>query len=91
MKKYCVLALLLCASAYADDWKDKLSPRMREAFKDLAREDWKPQKAATLSEKEKTEFRNLWEVLQKTPILQMVPAKPMLRGLDTDQLIEAEI
>jgi len=77
MKKLFVLALLLCAPAYADDWKAKLSPRMREAFKEMAREDWKPQKTATLSEKEKSEMRNLWEALQKTPVVPMPQARPL--------------
>jgi hypothetical protein len=65
--------LLLALPLAADDWKDKLSPRMREAFKDMTREDWKPQKAATLSEKEKAELRNLWESLQKVPVAQPAP------------------
>ena len=76
MKKFCLLVLLLCAPVYADDWKDRLSPRMREAFKDMARDDWKPQKAATLSEKEKTDLRNLWEVMQKAPAPTLAPPAP---------------
>ena len=80
MKNLFVLALLLSAPAYADDWKDKLSPRMRESFKDMAREDWKPQKAASLSEKEKNELRNLWETLHKVPVVQPAPSRPLPEG-----------
>ena len=80
MKNLFVLALLLSAPAYADDWKDKLSPRMRESFKDMAREDWKPQKAASLSEKEKNELRNLWETLHKVPVVKPAPSRPLPEG-----------
>ena len=80
MKNFCVIALLLCAPACADDWKDKLSPRMRASFKDMAREDWKPQKAATLSEKEKNELRNLWETLRKVPVAQPATVGPKPEG-----------
>lgn len=78
-----VLMMLLLLPAAAEDWKDKLSPRMREAFKDMSREDWKPQKAATLSEKEKTELRDLWESLQKVPLAPTptpAPAIPQTEG-----------
>jgi hypothetical protein len=72
--KYLTLFLLLSAvPAGADDWKEKLSPRMREAFKEMARDDWKPQKAATLSEKEKEELRQLWEQWQKIPVAPTAP------------------
>ena len=73
--KAVLFILLLALPLAADDWKDKLSPRMRESFKDMTREDWKPQKAATLSEKEKAELRNLWETLQKVPVAQPAPAR----------------
>lgn len=73
--KTLILTLLLLSPVVAEDWKDKLSPRMREAFKDMSREDWKPQKAATLSEKEKAELRSLWESLHKVPVAP-APAPP---------------
>ncbi|MBX3167459.1 MAG: hypothetical protein KF760_08600 [Candidatus Eremiobacteraeota bacterium] len=76
MKKIAALILLAALPAAADDWKDKLSPRMREAFKEMARDDWKPQKAATLSEREKEELRNLWEQLHKVPVAQPAPLPP---------------
>lgn len=72
--KAVLFIILLALPLAADDWKDKLSPRMRESFKDMTREDWKPQKAATLSEKEKAELRNLWETLQKVPVARPAPA-----------------
>lgn len=75
MKKIALLICLAatCCPAAADDWKDKLSPRMREAFKEMARDDWKPQKAATLSEREKEDLRNLWDQLHKVPVAQPLP------------------
>lgn len=78
MKKIVWLLLLTATSGAvaADDWKDKLSPRMREAFKEMARDDWKPQKAATLSEREKEDLRNLWEELRKVPVA-VPPAPPV--------------
>ena len=72
--KAVLFVILLALPLAADDWKDKLSPRMRESFKDMTREDWKPQKAATLSEKEKAELRNLGESLQKVPVARPAPA-----------------
>lgn len=77
MKKIALLIVLAttCVAA-ADDWKDKLSPRMREAFKEMARDDWKPQKAASLSEREKEELRNLWEQLHKIPVAHPAPPPP---------------
>lgn len=72
--KAVLFIILLALPLAADDWKVKLSPRMRESFKDMTREDWKPQKAATLSEKEKAELRNLWESLQKVPVARPAPA-----------------
>ena len=77
MKKIALLIFLAAVPAAADDWKDKLSPRMRDAFKDMAREDWKPQKAATLSEKEKDDLRQLWEQWQKQPATVPVPPPPL--------------
>ena len=77
MKKIAVLLLMATSCAVAaDDWKDKLSPRMREAFKEMARDDWKPQKAATLSEREKEDLRAFWEQWQKIPVAQPAPPPP---------------
>ena len=76
MKKMSLLILLAALPAAADDWKDKLSPRMREAFQEMARDDWKPQKAATLSEREKEELRILWEQLRKVPVMRPAPPVP---------------
>ncbi len=77
MKKISLLICLAVLPVAADDWKDKLSPRMREAFKEMARDDWKPQSAATLSEQEKKDLRLLWDQLHKVPVAQ--PALPAPR------------
>ncbi|MBS2035072.1 hypothetical protein JST97_08785 [bacterium] len=77
------LMLLLGLPASAEDWKEKLSPRMREAFKDMSRDDWKPQKAATLSDKEKNELRNLWDSLHRVPVASppaLPPQTPKAEG-----------
>lgn len=76
MKKIAVLLLMAVLPAAADDWKDQLSPRMREAFKEMARDDWKPQKAATLSEREKEDLRTFWEQWQKIPVARPAPLPP---------------
>lgn len=76
MKKIAVLFLLAALPVAADNWKDQLSPRMREAFQEMDRADWKPQKAATLSEREKEDLRNFWEQWQKIPVAQPAPPLP---------------
>jgi len=77
MKQIAVFLLLATSCAVAaDDWKDKLSPRMREAFKEMARDDWKPQTAATLSEREKQDLRAFWEQLRKIPVAPPAPQPP---------------
>lgn len=62
-----MLLLLACQPALADDWTARLSPRMREAFKEMLRDDWKPQKAAELTEREKREWSEFLEYVRKTP------------------------
>ncbi len=59
--------------ANAEEWTNKLSPRMREAFKTMARDDWKPQRAAELSEQEKRDLKALWDKVQQAPPLPEPP------------------
>lgn len=80
MKTFFVL-LLLAAPGFAEDWTAQLSPRMREAFKDMIRDDWKPQKAAQLTEREKREWTEFWQYVEKNqapgpPPLAPQPPKP---------------
>lgn len=73
--KYLVFALWVgsLGLAGADDWKRHLSPRLRESFGPMLREDWKPQEAARLTPQEKEQMQNLWDRIKTAP---MVPASP---------------
>ena len=64
-----VCILLLASVASAEDWTARLSPRMREAFQPMARDNWKPQQAAELSDKERREWTALWAKLQQAPVV----------------------
>ena len=83
MKTFMML-ILLATAASADDWTQKLSPRMREAFKGMARDDWKPQQAAQLTEQEKRDWTALWEKIEKAPSPApppvSVPLEPKVKG-----------
>jgi hypothetical protein len=64
MKKFLIL-LILSSPAFSEPWTSKLSPRMREAFKAMARDDWKPQQAAELSPSEAKDLRQMWKSVQE--------------------------
>jgi hypothetical protein len=80
-----LLLIGLASGAAADDWTAHLSPRLREAFKTMVRDDWKPQRAAELTPQEKREWTALWEKVQAAPApppLSTPPpgAKPQVEG-----------
>lgn len=75
MKISClVLFGFLALPAFSEDWTLKLSPRMRAAFQEMARDDWKPQKAGELTEREKQEWSALWDTVKKAPSPQPLPS-----------------
>ena len=52
-----LVALLLTAPAWADDWQSKLSPRMREAIRPMLAPDWSPKKEVEMSGRERQDLK----------------------------------
>lgn len=72
MKKLLILALLT-SPGWSEPWTNKLSPRMREAFKSMARDDWKPQQAAELTPTEKRDLQQFWKSAQQSQVPKVLP------------------
>lgn len=68
-----LLLLLFTSCATADDWAHHLSPRTREKFAPMLREDWDPKRDVQLTDKEKAELRELFQ-----PLVEQVRRRPVL-------------
>lgn len=68
-----LLLFLLFTPALADEPNRHLSTRLREAFREMLRDDWKPQKEVELSDSERRELLLLFAELKKQPPPQLLP------------------
>lgn len=78
MNKKWVAALLLSiawvSAAGADNWTEQMSPRLKEAFRPMLRDDWKPQREVELTPSERRQLLQSYEVLKKSGFFQ--PPEP---------------
>ena len=58
--KYLIVFLLLTISASAEDWTNKLSPRMRKAIAPMTAPDWSPRREVELTASEKNDLLKLY-------------------------------
>lgn len=80
MKNKWVAALLLSTAwvsvAGADNWTEQLSPRMRDAFRPMLRDDWKPQREVELTSNERQQLLQSYEVLKKSGFFHPAQLQP---------------